>query len=172
MADDAVYLALGANLGERERRVLEALRRLEAGGAAVVVRCSGLYESAAVDMGEAPPFINAVAEVRALLPPSDLLSRLKTMEKEMGRRAGHNAPREIDIDIVAWGGRAVVSPDLVLPHPRYATRPFVLVPLGEVAPRFTCPLTGTPIEQMIRAAGGATGVRRVSGRHLVPAATP
>jgi len=172
VADDAVYLALGANLGERERRVLGALRRLGTAGAATVVRCSGLYECAAVGMGEAPRFINAVAEVRALLPPPDLLSRLKTIEKEMGRQAGHNAPREIDIDIVAWGARVGRWPGLVVPHPLYATRPFVLVPLGEIAPRFTCPVTGAPIGQMIREAGGATGVMRVSERRLVPAAIP
>jgi len=90
----------------------------------------------------------------------------------MGRGAGHNAPREIDIDIVAWGTLVAQWPGLVLPHPRYANRPFVLVPLGEIAPRFTCPLTGAPIAQMIRAAGGASGVARVSERRLVPATTP
>jgi len=168
---ESVFLGLGANLGERERSLHLALRRLEDSGAARVVRVSALYESAAVGMGEAPPFINAVAEVRALLPPPDLLNRLKTMEKEMGRRGGHNASREIDLDIVAWGALVERWPGLVLPHPRYATRPFVLVPLGEIAPGFICPATGAPIERMIQAAGGAGSVRRVSDRSLVPATT-
>ena len=94
----SAYIAIGANLGRREHSVLAAARAVAETGAAEVCAISSLYETEAVGMREARPFVNAVMEVRALLSPSDLLIRLKTIENDLGRRGGHNRPREIDLD--------------------------------------------------------------------------
>ena len=130
------YVALGSNLGPRERTILRALRRLESSGAARVRRVSSLYESAAVGMRDAPPFVNAVVEVVALLRPRDLLERMQAIETECGRASGHNQSREIDLDLVAFGDHVAATEELVLPHPRYHERAFVLIPLCEIAPAF------------------------------------
>jgi len=163
---------MGSNLGRREGAVLEALRRIDGGEGVVVVRCSGLYETDPVGMGIAPPFINAVTQVRTLLSPLDLLNRLKTIEKAMGRRGGHNESREIDIDLVACGPGIVATRELTLPHPRYHERAFVLRPLCEIAPGFVCPRTGRSIDELIERLEPAEVVSRVSGRGLYPRVTP
>ena len=163
---DRVYIALGSNCGAREEMVLRALHKLEAHGAALPVAMSNLFETQAMGMGKARPFVNAVAEVAPLLSPMDLLERVKRIEREMGRTGGHYAPREIDIDIVAWGGSVAELPGLTLPHPRYSDRAFVLVPLRDVAPAFVCPVTGATIAEMIERVG-TRGITRISHRRLV-----
>lgn len=162
------FVALGSNLGRREAAVLEAVRRLETDGAARVVRLSSLYETEPVDMEPARRFINALVQVRTLLSPTDLLIRLKTIEKRMGREGGHNAPREIDLDMVAYGREVREGADLTLPHPRYDVRAFVLVPLREVAPGFECPRTGRSVDTMIELLAHTRGVVRVCGRGVIP----
>ncbi len=146
-----VLLALGANLGEREARVLEAVREIER-AVGRVDALSSLWESPAVDMGPAPPFVNAVVRVLALLSPGDLLERVQTVERRLGRTGGHNRPREIDVDVVAYGRRVIDRPELRVPHPRARERLFVLVPLAEIEPAWRCPSTGEPLEAWIRAA--------------------
>jgi 2-amino-4-hydroxy-6-hydroxymethyldihydropteridine diphosphokinase len=163
------YLGLGANLGPREASVLLALRWIEERGVATVLAVSALYETEPVGM-TAAPFVNAVARVAPLLSPGDLLQRVKEIEAGMGRRGGHYAPREIDIDIVAWGRRIIETPDLSIPHPCYADRAFVLVPLRDVAPEFVCPVTGATVGQMIDRTG-TSGVTRISGRRLMARTT-
>lgn len=166
------FIAIGSNLGERERAALASLRWIEAEAAATVVRCSSLYETAAVGMGEAPPFVNAVVQVRPLLSPEDLLKRLKTIEKRMGRRGGHNVPREIDLDLIAYGCEQVDTPELTVPHPRFHERAFVLLPLREIAPAFSCPRTGRAIDRLIARLETRDRVVRVSRRNLIPRAAP
>lgn len=157
------YIALGANLGRREQTVLRALRLLEARGVGNVVRASSLYESAAVGMGEAPAFVNAVAEVVPLLRPRDLLERLKAIESELGRTSGHNQSREIDLDLVAYADQVSDAHELILPHPRYHERAFVLVLLAEIAPSFRDPRTRRPIAEFV-AQCDRHSVRLVSSR--------
>ncbi|HET6348869.1 MAG TPA: 2-amino-4-hydroxy-6-hydroxymethyldihydropteridine diphosphokinase [Candidatus Krumholzibacteria bacterium] len=158
------YLGLGSNLGRREAAVLGALRALEAAGAARVNAVSSLYESDADGIPGAPRFINAVAEVAPLLPAVDLLERLKSIEAGMGRTGGHHESREIDLDLIAYGAEAGVFGALTLPHPRFHSRAYVLIPLREIAPGFVCPRTRTPIASLVAAVGGGPGLERVSGR--------
>ena len=157
------YIALGANLGRREQTILRAVRLLEARGVGNTVRVSSLYESDAVGMGKAPAFINAVAEVVPLLRPRDLLQRLKAIEAELGRTSGHNQSREIDLDLVACADEVVEESELILPHPRYHERAFVLVPLSELAPSFRDPRTHRSVAELL-ARCDAHSMRRVSGR--------
>jgi 2-amino-4-hydroxy-6-hydroxymethyldihydropteridine diphosphokinase len=161
------YVGLGANLGRREATVLAAARALERRRAARVVRLSSLYETDPVGIGDAPRFINAVAQVVPLLPPGDLLQRLKVIENEMGRAGGHGQSREIDLDLVTCGDDVFHGEDLVLPHPRFHQRAFVLIPLREIAPGFVCPRTGLGIGELIGRLADGGGVARVSGRSLV-----
>lgn len=161
------FIALGANLGRREETILRAVRRLESRGAGRVLRVSGLYESAAVGMGPAPPFVNAVAELVPLLSPRDLLERMQAIEAEFGRTSGHNRSRELDLDLVAFAGEVTDSGALVLPHPRYQERAFVLIPLSEIAPTFRDPKTFRPVGDLVAALADANSVRLVSSHRWI-----
>ncbi|UCG52441.1 MAG: 2-amino-4-hydroxy-6-hydroxymethyldihydropteridine diphosphokinase [Candidatus Latescibacterota bacterium] len=167
LSADPAYLSLGSNLGERESAVLGVARTLETSGIGRCVRLSSLYETDPVGCPAMDVFINAVVEFESLLCPVDLLKRLKAMEKRMGRRGGRNEPRELDIDILTMGKTLVDTEDLVVPHPRYRERAFVLIPLRELAPRFRCPATGLGIDELIDALPERHGVVRVSGRKTI-----
>ena len=128
-----VYLALGANRGDRMRSLRQGLRGLERGGVALL-RCSHPYVGPYVGPG-APQaeYLNAVVEGRTSLPPLELLGLLHALERAAGRGARtHMQPRPLDIDLLFYGGWRVRHPRLVVPHPRLATRRFVLEPLAEL----------------------------------------
>jgi len=161
------YLGLGSNLGRREAAVLSAVRALESSGSARVKALSSLYESEPDGIPGAPRFVNAVAEVEPLLPAGLLLERMQSIEAGMGRTGGHQQSREIDLDLITYGAETGVMGSLVLPHPRFHSRAYVLIPLQEIAPRFVCPKTGMPVAELVARLGGdATGVERISGRTM------
>lgn len=75
--------------------------------------------------------------------PAAILAALHVMEARAGRvRTAANAPRPLDLDLIAAGGLVVCTPALVLPHPRAHTRAFVMVPVADVAPRWMHPVLG------------------------------
>ncbi len=144
--DDAVVVALGGNLaleGQAVQAVLElAAGRLAAAGLKPVRR-SGWWRSAAWPDPTEPPFLNAVAWVETELEPEEVLAALLEIETAFGRRRSvPNAPRTLDLDLIAYGRRVIDEPDLVLPHPRAAERLFVMGPLAEIAPDWRHPITG------------------------------
>ncbi len=163
-APSPAYVGLGANLGDRESAILRAAGQLETSGIGRRVRLSSLYETRPVGCAPMNWFVNAVAEFEPLLCPADLLKRLQIIEKLAGRRGGHNEPRELDIDIITLGTALFDAPDLVVPHPRFRERAFVLIPLQELAPRFRCPATGQDIGEMLAAVTPCRGVSRISAR--------
>jgi|SRR5579884_3676229 len=130
------YIALGANLGDRERNIREAVARLASSGDVEVVKISSLLENPAVGgPPDAPPFLNAAAAVRTTLSPQQLVDRLLDIERQMGRvRNVKWAPRVIDLDLLLYGDETLRTPHLTLPHPRLHERRFVLEPLAEIAP--------------------------------------
>lgn len=103
-----------------------------------------------------PTYVNAVAHLVPAdgepVDPAGLLRRLMALEAAAGRvRSAPNAPRILDLDIVAMGRIVRVSPDPVLPHPRAHQRAFVLIPLADVAPGWVHPLLGQTVEELIAA---------------------
>ena len=141
--DSMAFVALGSNLGDSGEVIRRALVRLQTLSAAPLL-CSSLWRSAPVDCpAGSPPFVNAVAGLypRADATPLSLLRQLQIVEAEFGRRRGKipNEPRLLDLDLIAFGPRAVQLPELVLPHPRAHLRRFVLQPLAEIAPEFVLP---------------------------------
>jgi 2-amino-4-hydroxy-6-hydroxymethyldihydropteridine diphosphokinase len=126
-----------------------ALDRL--GAAAVRLRTvSPVYENRAVGMGEADPFLNAIAAIETGLEPLALLDLCLTVESELGRiRTGTWAPRTIDLDIVAYNDLTLVGGQLNLPHPRIEERDFVLRPLCDVAPNLI--IRGQRVEDLAAA---------------------
>lgn len=135
MREVTAYVGLGANEGDREARIREALQRLDATPGVRVVRTSRLLPSA--PLGDGPPqgeFLNGVAELRTTLPAAALLAVCKALEAMAGRRlpAPRNHPRPLDLDLLLYGDDVIDTRDLVVPHPRLSDRPFVVEPLREL----------------------------------------
>ena len=144
--DDAVIVALGGNLA-LEGQAVQAVLELAAGrlGAAGLkpVRRSGWWRSAAWPDPTEPAYLNAVAWVETALQPKAALRALLEIETAFGRRrSAPNAPRTLDLDLIAYGRRVIDEPGLILPHPRAAERLFVMGPLAEIAPDWRHPVTG------------------------------
>ncbi len=114
-----VYLALGANLGDRQSNLLQALQRIRI--AASIEKVSSCYETKPVGYLQQPDFLNMACLITTELAPHDLLRFLKQIERQMGRQASfRNAPRPIDIDILFYDNLVLESPELTIPHPRMA----------------------------------------------------
>ncbi len=103
-------------------------------------------------------FANAVALVRSDLDPPALLGRLKQVEREFGRRPGRRwGPRVLDLDIVLWSKGAWGGDGLIVPHPEYRRRRFVLEPLADIAPDWRDPITGATVRQLLHRLGRFSG---------------
>lgn len=134
------YLGLGANLGEREKNLTEALKRLAHIPGLSVNKTSSVYETAPVGVTDQPPFLNMVVELTVTLTPRELLEACQAIERDLGRvRTRRWGPRPVDLDLLLWEDRTLHTPELELPHPRLLKRQFVLVPLAEIAPDLILP---------------------------------
>ena len=139
-----ILIALGSNLasqaGPPAGTLKSALVRLEQLGVKIL-SVSSFYETPAWPDPSAPAFVNAVATVHTALQPVELLNLLHGVETEFGRmRSAPNAARTLDIDLLDYDGRVMMD-GVTLPHPRLTQRSFVLVPLGEIAPDWTHPIS-------------------------------
>jgi 2-amino-4-hydroxy-6-hydroxymethyldihydropteridine diphosphokinase len=160
----SAFLGLGANIGNREANLRLALRWVSR--RCRVVAVSSLYRSEAVVLEGAeagPDYLNAVCEIETELTPEGLLSFVKELEYEMGRRpAGRWTPRIIDIDILLFGDVVIASAELTVPHALLAERNFVLVPLAELAPDAIHPVLKRTIGELA-ADLDLAGLEHVSG---------
>jgi len=149
-----VYLSLGANLGDREKNLRDAIDHLERAGLQIA-RVSSLYETEPMDLHEQPWFLNLVVEAQTDLFPHQLLQRIQRIELAMGRkRLVPKGPRNIDIDILLYGNFVIHSERLEVPHPRLAERRFVLAPLAELAPDLRHPVSRHTVREMLREVAG------------------
>ncbi|MAY35782.1 MAG: 2-amino-4-hydroxy-6-hydroxymethyldihydropteridine diphosphokinase [Spongiibacteraceae bacterium] len=143
------YIGLGSNLDDPRSQIARALAALAAHPSMELVCTSSYYGSKAVGPGEQPDFVNAVAELRTALEPLDLLHALQAIEQQQGRvRAVRWGARTLDLDILLYGDLQLSSSELTLPHPRLQERPFVVVPLAEIAPELTLP-DGTCLDRLL-----------------------
>lgn len=130
------YVALGANLGDRESSLMEAIRKLTNDPDLNIRSISSAYETAPVGYTDQPSFLNMALCLQTDLEPIVLLRRLLEIEQEMGRvRDVRWGPRNIDLDLLVYGEVLLDTPELTLPHPRMGQRAFVLVPLRDVWPQ-------------------------------------
>jgi 2-amino-4-hydroxy-6-hydroxymethyldihydropteridine diphosphokinase len=145
------YLALGSNLGDRRGYLDAALRRLRAEPGVRVVAVSPYYETAPVGGPPGQPrYLNAVAAVETALAPQALLRLLLEMEHRFGRvRAGRDAPRTLDLDLLLYGDQTWDEPELTIPHPRMHQRAFALVPLADLAPNAVHPVLRMTVRELL-----------------------
>lgn len=135
-----VYIALGANLGQPQQTLRDALLRLAGLAQLHHLRASSLYSSSPMGPVDQPDYVNAVACFETDLTPLALLDLLQAIEHQFGReRMQHWGPRSLDIDILLYDHQVISQPRLTIPHPGLAERDFVIVPLAELAPDLTLP---------------------------------
>jgi len=142
-------IALGSNLGDRRAHLEWAVDRLRE--LLTNLRVSSFIETEPIDVpGPQPPFLNGAVVGETALASEALLGELLALERERGReRTGVRAPRTLDLDLLLYGDLIVDSPALVIPHPRFAERAFVLEPLAEIAPQMRDPRTGKSVARLL-----------------------
>lgn len=134
-----VAFGLGSNLGDRVGYLRSAVAGLAEAGIAEI-RVSSVYETDPVGGPSQPDYYNAVAIGETSLEVADLLQLAKAIEAKACRvRTVRNAPRTLDVDILAFGDVVIDSEQLTIPHPRAHERAFVLVPWAEIDPGFSIP---------------------------------
>ncbi len=142
------YIGLGANLGDREATIRDAVELLGATTGIDVAGISSLRETDPWGPVEQPRFLNGVLAVDTDLHPQPLLAVLLDVERRLGRvRSGARfGPRTIDLDLLLHGDTVVDEPGLTLPHPRLHERRFALEPLAELDPEAVVPGHGRVTE--------------------------
>ncbi|HET6283901.1 MAG TPA: 2-amino-4-hydroxy-6-hydroxymethyldihydropteridine diphosphokinase [Polyangia bacterium] len=149
MAPSTIYLALGSNLGDRRALLAQGLAALAAAGVTVAAG-SSVYETDAVADHPQPPYLNLVIRGETTLPPDALLQLCLQIERRLGRvRApgGAKTSRTLDIDILLYDARVLSTDTLTIPHPALLDRPFVRIPLAEVAAQgLLHPVTRDPLD--------------------------
>jgi len=165
-----VYIALGANLGDRQAHLDRARQALDALPATSVRRMSRVYETAPVGPQDQGPFLNAVAELATELTPQLLLEHTQRLEREAGRASRPErepwGPRELDLDVLLFGHQRIDRPGLTVPHPHLHERWFVLRPLADLIPNRVPPgcaaSVGAMLECLERESEGDHGGRAES----------
>jgi len=149
-----VGLSLGSNQGDRLKHLQQA-RALILGQPGILLAAqSPVYET---DPVEVPPefrdqrFLNALLIVKTLLPLPQLLTTFQFLEQKLGRvpDARRYAPRPVDIDIIYADGLQVQEEHLVIPHPEWARRRFVVQPLADVRPDLVLPGQSAPVSEIL-----------------------
>ena len=152
-----IYLALGANRGDRAAQLRQALQALPGLGVRIL-RVSTLRATAPVGPATGRgPFLNGVAQAQTRLPPQVLLRRLRGLERRQGRHRGapqaQKIPRTLDLDVILYGRARIRTPALTVPHPRFLQRRFVLEGMAELAPRLRAPGHARSMRQALHSLG-------------------
>ncbi len=162
------YLGIGSNLGDRNRNIKEAIKKINLLKDTQVIKISKIIETKPVG---GPPaqgnFLNAALKIQTRISPLKLLKDLKEIEKDLGRtKTVKYGPRVIDLDILFYGDETYERQTYVIPHPRLQGRAFVLVPFCDLAPEFIHPGFKKSMKQLLEEYrvlhGGIFGVERTA----------
>ncbi len=144
-----IYLALGANVGDKKANIEKAILLLEE--KIHVLKIAPLYETKPWGYKMQDNFLNTALQAITDLSPQDLLLFIKKIEEKIGRiKRFKNGPREIDIDILFYDQLVYKSKDLQIPHPGITERDFVLQPLFYINPDFIHPVLQKSIRQLLQ----------------------
>ncbi len=160
------WIGLGSNLGNGPLQINQALELLQGEASIRVLRSSPLYNTQAWGVTGQPDFTNAVAELSFESEPLTLLTKLKNIERQMGREpTGRRwGPRLIDLDLLLLDDKILFLPGLTVPHRRMHQRAFVLAPMFDLEPDLVIPARGSVRSCLDRL--GRQGVRRLPGENL------
>jgi len=140
-------LGLGGNLGDVLVAFRSAAERLARDLGDIWL--SPVYRTPPEGGVSQPPYLNAVARLETTVSPSELLQLVGVVESAAGRkRPAPGSARSLDVDILFLGDLIVSSENLTLPHPRWSSRDFVVIPLLDVAPEWIDPVTGRAVREI------------------------
>jgi 2-amino-4-hydroxy-6-hydroxymethyldihydropteridine diphosphokinase len=143
------YLLTGGNLGNRLNNLIDAGKLIKQ-YCGKIAQQSAIYKTAAWGFTDQPDFYNQALEIQTQLSPEQLLEKLLTIEKQMGRKRDVKlGPRTIDIDILLFNNEIINQRHLTIPHPRLHERRFALTPLAEIAPNIIHPVLHKTIQQLL-----------------------
>ncbi len=155
---ERVAIALGSNLGDRHTHLLSAVAALRGLMPDLVV--APLFETDPVGVADQPRFLNSAAVGTWSGSAHALLAALQLIEDAHGRQRPYpGAPRTLDLDVLLFGDARITTPDLVVPHPRFRDRAFVLEPLCRIAHRWRDPVTGRSVHELRLSLPGASAMR-------------
>ena len=167
MNTTSILIGIGANLSPdgyatpREGCEVAVVTLTELG--IDVVAVSPWYETAPVPVSDQPWFNNAVIAATTSMSAADALAALHRVEARFGRiRTVRNAARQLDLDLLDYGGLTYDDDNISIPHPRLHERAFVLLPIQDVAPGYTHPLNGLGINDLIAALPDDQQIRKAN----------
>ena len=145
------YIALGSNLGDRERNLLQAVVEVGRLPESRITALSPFYETSPVGAVTQDAFYNAVLRISTRLDARSLMTHLLRVEDETFKRLRtiFQGPRSMDLDLLLYGDLIIAEENLVVPHPRLTERRFVLQPLCDIAPDLVHPLTRKTIRELL-----------------------
>ena len=164
-----IFIGIGGNLpsdkfGSTMRTLEHTIQFIDA-NLCRVVRCSPWYRSAPMPITADPDYLNAVAEIKTLLPATALMSKLHDVEKQFGRvRSVKNASRTVDLDLLIYHDQVIEiegESGLRVPHPRMTERAFVLLPFFDLEKDWIHPIRKQTIFNLIRSLGAEQRCERV-----------
>jgi 2-amino-4-hydroxy-6-hydroxymethyldihydropteridine diphosphokinase len=152
LGSQIIAVALGSNLGDRRAHLAYAISSLRT--VLTGLKVSRVSETIPVDVPDPQPlFLNAALIGRSAMSARQVLDLLLAIERERGReRPFHGASRTLDLDLVLFGDEVISEPDLVVPHPRFRERLFVLEPLAAIASELRDPVTGKTVGELLTVA--------------------
>lgn len=155
-----VYLGLGSNLGDRCENIYKAVEEIKKIEETQLLKFSSIYQTKPLGNAKQPDFLNAATEIETQLKAYKLLEKILAIENCLGReRKIQWGPRTIDIDILFFGDQIISDDNLVIPHPLLSERPFVIIPLKEIAPLLQHPVLDISINDIYQGLPENTDVK-------------
>ncbi|MEK6734893.1 MAG: 2-amino-4-hydroxy-6-hydroxymethyldihydropteridine diphosphokinase [Pseudomonadota bacterium] len=151
-----VVLGLGSNLGDREAFLKRAIKELHNLEILIDIKLSSIEETDAILKPDSPKewnlsYLNMAIKGYCLLPPQSLLKKIKDIEQSLGRQNYQTwAPREIDIDILAYGNEIIQEDNLTIPHSFLLERPWIIKHFSELLPLWQHPIVGPNFMRYIK----------------------
>ncbi len=146
------YVALGSNMGDKEKYIRDALKGFEEMSDTVVLQVSDLITTMPYGGVEQDCFLNGVVKIKTLMSPGELLDELHKLENAADRkRTIHWGPRTLDLDIIFYDKQIYEDEVLIIPHVDMENRDFVLKPMVQLAPNFRHPILQKTMKQLLEA---------------------